>query len=85
MSGKSNTKWLETMIKKHGSYEAVQELQRELGRRGGKLSRNGGFASNTVGSDGLTGKERAKVAGVIGGQRSRLNRNKTVESKDEQD
>lgn len=42
-----------------------------LGRIGGQNGRTGGFASDLVGKDGLTGRERAKKAGVIGGTISR--------------
>ena len=38
-----------------------------IGSKGGKLGRTGGFASDKVGADGLTGKERAKIAGSKGG------------------
>ena len=38
---------------------------------GGKLSRHGGFASELVGKDGLTGRDRAKKRGAIGGRKSR--------------
>lgn len=41
-----------------------------IGAAGGHKSRNGGFASDKVGSDGLTGRERAKLAGSIGGKTS---------------
>ena len=37
----------------------------------GKLSRHGGFASELVGKDGLTGRDRAKKCGAIGGRKSR--------------
>ncbi len=38
-----------------------------IGRKGGKRSSTGGFASLKVGKDGLTGAERAKLAGAKGG------------------
>lgn len=43
----------------------------EIGSIGGKRGRNGGFASDIVGMDGLTGHERASVAGRKGGRISR--------------
>lgn len=43
----------------------------KIGREGGKLGRTGGFASTLVGTDGLTGRERACEAGVVGGRKSR--------------
>lgn len=51
-----------------------------LGRLGGKNSHTGGFASEKVGGDGLTGKERASKAGAIGGKRSKRYRKKPIES-----
>ena len=39
-----------------------------IGRKGGKRSSTGGFASLKVGKDGLTGAERAKLAGAKGGK-----------------
>lgn len=38
-----------------------------IGRRGGMNGNTGGFASDKVGADGLTGKERAVLAGRKGG------------------
>jgi hypothetical protein len=71
MSGKPNTKWRKTMIKKLGSAEALRVKMQLLGALGGAKSNNGGFASSKVGEDGLTGKERARVAGTEGGKISR--------------
>lgn len=42
-----------------------------IGRKGGKRSTTGGFASQKVGKDGLTGAERAKLAGAKGGRKSK--------------
>ena len=42
-----------------------------IGARGGSLGHTGGFASNKIGADGLTGIQRASTAGVIGGRKSR--------------
>lgn len=42
-----------------------------IGRKGGRASHAGGFASEKVGKDGLTGPERAKKFGRIGGLISR--------------
>lgn len=44
---------------------------RTIGRPGGLISRGGGFATEKVGTDGLTGTERARVVGSKGGQISR--------------
>ena len=44
-----------------------EHFYREIGRRGGKISRGGGFASMKVGPDGVTGRARAVEAGRKGG------------------
>lgn len=47
----------DTNIKKYGnSYYA------EIGSKGGKKGTTGGYASNKVGKDGLTGRQRAKLS-----------------------
>ena len=51
---------------KHGP-----DFYARIGRMGGAKSGNGGFASEKIGRDGLTGAERAKVAGKKGGTISR--------------
>lgn len=43
----------------------------KIGKKGGANSRTGGFASNSRGKDGLTGRERAQIAGAKGGTISR--------------
>ena len=43
---------------------------KRIGREGGQRSCNGGFASDKVGGDGLTGRERAKIVGAKGGKKS---------------
>ena len=47
---------------KHG-----EDFYKKIGKTGGKHSMNGGFASEKIGEDGLTGPERARVAGYKGG------------------
>jgi hypothetical protein len=42
-----------------------------IGAKGGKLGRTGGFATDKKGKDGLTGRERARLAGSKGGRISR--------------
>ncbi|WP_438979882.1 hypothetical protein [Polynucleobacter sp.] len=44
---------------------------RKIGAMGGKSSRGGGFGSELRGKDGMTGYERARVAGAKGGKTSR--------------
>lgn len=48
-----------------------ENFYREIGRKGGLVSSTGGFASTKPGLDGLTGPERARIAGAIGGHKSR--------------
>lgn len=60
-------KFVQTMIEKYGSYEAYRQAMRERGSTGGKNGKTGGFASEKIGDDGLTGYERARVAGAKGG------------------
>jgi general stress protein YciG len=51
---------------KHG-----EDFYVRIGKKGGHNSRTGGFASDAIGKDGLTGRERARMAGTIGGFKSR--------------
>ncbi len=43
---------------------------KDIGRVGGKIGRTGGFASKEVGLDGMTGRERARIVGALGGRKS---------------
>lgn len=63
-----------TNMMRHGN-----DFYREIGRRGGKNGHSGGFASDAVGEDGLTGRQRAKLAGAKGGRISRRGPAKKVE------
>jgi len=58
----------ETMIAKYGGEDGYREHLRTIGSQGGKLSGNGGFASEKIGKDGLTGKQRAAISGAKGGR-----------------
>lgn len=54
----------------------VKELYGEgfyarIGKKGGQNGTTGGFASNVVGADGLTGRQRAVLAGALGGLKSK--------------
>ncbi len=42
-----------------------------IGAKGGKKGKTGGFASDKKGADGLTGRERARLAGSLGGRIAR--------------
>ena len=55
-----------TNIKKHG-----QGFYQRIGQMGGWRGHTGGFASNKIGPDGLTGPQRARVVGAKGGKISR--------------
>lgn len=46
-----------------------------IGAKGGRKGKNGGFASEKKGDDGLTGRERARLAGAKGGRISRRTKN----------
>ena len=56
----------ETNKLRHGS-----DWYARIGRLGGQNGHTGGFASKEKGKDGLTGKERAKIFGKIGGSISK--------------
>ena len=55
-----------TNYERHG-----EDFYARIGKKGGMNGRTGGFFSNKGGTDGLTGRERAKVAGRKGGLISR--------------
>lgn len=69
MSGKPNNKWMQTMIEKLGSREAVSEWMAERGSKGGKNGHTGGFAAD---------RELAVSAGRKGGTISRRGKSKKV-------
>lgn len=48
-----------------------RDFYASIGAKGGVKGKTGGFASNKVGEDGLTGRERARKAGSVGGRISR--------------
>ena len=56
----------QTNRRRHG-----KDFYARIGRKGGRRGQNGGFASLKVGGDGLTGPQRARIAGAQGGQKSR--------------
>ena len=52
-----------TNYERHGS-----DFYKRIGKKGGECGNTGGFASTAVGRDGLTGAQRAKIAGAKGGR-----------------
>lgn len=70
----------ETLLKKYGSEEAVRDYYRRIGSLASHPG-TGGFASNKVGKDGLTGPQRAALVGAIGGFKSRRGPAKKKEEK----
>lgn len=57
-----------TNMERHG-----KDFFSKIGRKGGQNGTTGGFASNVIGKDGLTGYERARIAGQKGGKISKRN------------
>lgn len=51
-----------------------EDFYSRLGKKGGQNGHTGGFASHEVGDDGLTGFQRAHVAGKKGGHISKRTR-----------
>lgn len=68
MSGtrEGGIKTAKTNYKRHG-----KDFYKKIGQKGGSHSTPGGFGTEKVGRDGLTGPERSKMAGAKGGRRSR--------------
>lgn len=56
--------------------ERDPDFYKRIGQLGGKASKGGGFAAEGRGKDGLTGKERASLAGKVGGKAPKKKRNK---------
>lgn len=64
-------KTAKTIIEKHG-----KDFYREIGRKGGRNGHLGGFADPNPGKDGMTGQQRAKYYGRIGGLLSKRGKSK---------
>ena len=47
------------------------DFYRKIGAIGGRNGKTGGFASDKIGADGLTGRQRASLVGAIGGLKSK--------------
>ena len=63
-----------TIKKKYGT-----DFYAKIGASGGRKSRNGGFASMLLDSNGLTGPQRAITAGIKGGSISRRGPSRNLE------
>lgn len=62
-------KRLLTLAKKHGN---ISEYMSQLGKKNAGIKKpTSGFGDNKIGADGLTGRERAVLAGRKGGRRKR--------------
>ena len=72
-------KTAQTNLARHG-----KDFYSKIGKKGGASGNTGGFASDVIGKDGLTGRERASRAGRIGGLKSKRNRKKEVEENEEE-
>lgn len=44
------------------------DFYKNIGKRGGMSSNTGGFASEKIGMDGMTGNQRARIVGAKGGR-----------------
>lgn len=72
-------KWRKTMLEKYGGEEGVRKMLQRSGAKGGAASKFGGFACEKIGPDGLTGRERASIAGRKGGRISKRGKAKSKE------
>lgn len=82
MAGRPNPKWLETMIAKHGSREAVRAHMQQQGRKGGSVKgTKGGFAANVdCNCDLVPGDHYIRnCAGTVGGRTSKRTRRSNME------
>lgn len=52
------------------------DFYHKIGTKGGQNGKTGGFKSDTIGIDGLTGRERARIAGAKGGRNSKRGPNR---------
>ena len=56
-----------------------KDFYANIGKLGGENGHTGGFANDTIiGKDGLTGRQRAIIAGSIGGKKSRRTKKEKV-------
>lgn len=67
MAGKPNTAWMETMIKRYGSREAVKAIMQNIGSIGGSK----GKIDGTIKGFAVMSPEKRAEAGRKGGKISR--------------
>ena len=67
----ANEKWRKTMAERFGGEENVRDFFRRIGAIGGRHGHTGGFNSEKIGKDGLTGRQRSVICGRLGGKISR--------------
>lgn len=65
-----------TNLERHG-----EDFYARIGKKGGQNGHTGGFKTNLVGKNGMTGFERARYYGRIGGMKSRRTGVKNGEGK----
>lgn len=65
-----------TNLERHG-----ENFYRNIGKKGGQNGHTGGFKTNLRDKNGLTGFERARIYGRIGGMKSRRTGVKNGEGK----
>lgn len=80
-SVEAGNRWRQTMLAKHGGEDGLHRFMQSVGKKGGSVvGKKGGFASDVVGADGLTGRERARKVGVIGGRKSRRTKKDPIDT-----
>lgn len=77
----ATAKWRKTMQEKYGGQEGLHQKMQEIGAIGGQNGHTGGFKTNLRDKNGLTGFERARIYGRIGGMKSRRTGVKNGEGK----
>lgn len=68
-------KWRETMQRKYGGREGIHNMMRIIGSKGGQNGHTGGFAAN---------RELARLAGAVGGRKSRRTGKTTGDRKEKE-
>lgn len=74
MNTKAGGQKAQQTLRERMTKEELHAWRVKIGRKGGLKSKGGGFASDKRGKDGLTGYERARIAGAKGGSVKRVNK-----------